>query len=418
MASVTRDTGGGAGIAERRWRLTPAAAMVAALAAAGMLFAAPAFADHRPGNVVVIGGSWSLTGRYAVFAGHIHKGRKLYLDELNARGGLLGHAVELRIYDDKSDRRTAIELYVKLITEEVVDLVLGPVSSYLTDPVANVMERYKRPFIAQATNPVIFQRGRKYVFSLPTVLSPNHQKGPLQLAEQIGVRRIAIIGEGSAFPRQVTEGALKWARKLGLNVVLLESYRKEQTDFTALLRKIEASGAEAIFSATYYRDSVAQLRQLRELNINVKLFSATIGPASPKFIKELGSTAEFVVGHSHWEPRPALGHPGIKEFIESYEKRHGGKPSYYASGGYVEMQIQAAAVKEAGSFDPEKIRDALASITVDTIRGPWKVNEKGVSTIEGVTFQIQNGERVIVWPAHMSEVRFIPMPKWEDRAKK
>jgi branched-chain amino acid transport system substrate-binding protein len=392
--------------------------MVAALAAASIL-PTPAFADHRPGNVVVMGGTWSLTGRFALFAGHIHKGRKLYLDELNVRGGLLGHKVKLKIFDDKSDRRTAIELYVKLITEGKVDIYLGPVSSYLTDPVANVMERYKRPFLAQATNPVIWQRGRKYVFSLPTVLSPNHQRGPLYLAKKIGVKRIAIIGEGSAFPRQVTEGALEWARKFGLKVVLLESYRKEQTDFTALLRKIHANGAEAIFSATYYRDSVAQIRQLRELDINVKLFSATIGPASPKFVKELGSTAEYVVGHSHWEPKPTLGHPGIKEFIESYENRHGEKPSYYASGGWVEMQILEAAVKHAGSFNPQEIRDALASIKVDTVRGPWKANERGVITnYDGLTFQIQKGERVIVWPPHMAEAKFLPMPKWENRAKK
>ncbi len=391
--------------------------MIAVLAAP-MFFTAPAFADHRPGNVVVMGGTLSLTGRVAVKSGRYVNARKLYVDQLNARGGLLGHKVELRVLDDRSDRRTAIELYVKLITKEKVDLVLGPYSSFITDPVANVMERYKRPFIAPgAGSPVIWQRGRKYVFSVPTVPAPDRQKGALELARQIGVKRIAVIGEGSVFPRQVTEGSLDWARRLGLEVVLLESYRKGQKDFTALLRKIEASGAEAIFSNSYYRDAVAQLRQLRELNINVKLVSAMVGPALPKFVEELGPTAEYVVGLSQWEPKPVLGHPGIKEFIENYERRFGETPNYHASGGYAAMQILTAAVKRAGSFDPEKIRDALASIKVHAIRGPWKANEQGLSTIEGLTFQIQNGERVIVSPAHMSEARFLPMPKWEERAK-
>ncbi len=82
------------------------------------------------------------------------------------------------------------------------------------------------------------------------------------------------------------------------------------------------------------------------------------------------------------------------------------------------MQIFVAAVKEAGSFDPAKIREALASITVQTITGLYKANEQGHSPIDGVAFQIQNGKRVIVWPEHVAEAKALPMPKWEERGKK
>ncbi len=393
--------------------------VMVAVFAATTLLTAPATANHRPGNVVVMGGTLSLTGRYVEPAGRVLKARKLYVEELNARGGLLGHKVELKIYDDKSDVRPAIELYEKLITEDKVDLVMGPYSSSITDAVANVMERYKRPFLPIATSKVIWQRGRKYVFSSPIPLAQDYQKGAVHLAAQIGVKRIAVIGEGGLFSRQSAEGVLEWAKKLGLNVVLVESYRKKQTDFTSLLRKIEASGAEAIFSGTRLDDAVALTRQLRELGINVKLFSATVGPGLSQFVEQLGSTAEYVVGNSPWEPKPhLLGHPGMKAFIESYEKRYGVTPNYHTSESYAGMQIMEAAVKEAGSFDPQMLRDALASIDVQTVRGRWKANEQGLSTIEGLSFQIQNGKRVIVWPATMAEARFLPMPKWEDRAKK
>jgi len=393
--------------------------LIVALALSTLLVGGTSLADHRPGNVVVMGGTTSMTGRYVEPARRIHNGQKLYVEELNAGGGLLGHKVELKFYDDKSDKRTAIELYQKLITEDKVDLVLGPYSSNLADGVAHVMERYKRPFITPgASSPVIWQRGRKYVFSAPIVIAPDRQKGALHFAAQMGVKRIAIIGEGSLFPRQATEGVLKWAKKLDLKVVLLESYRKGQTDFTAVLQRIKASGAEAIFSNGYYNDTVTQTRQLRELNINVKMFAATVGPAVAKFVKELGSTAEFVVGSTQWEPKPVLGHPGMKAFIDSYEKRYGVMPNYHAAGGYSAMQILEAAVKEAGSFDPEKVREALASITVQAVRGRWKANGQGLSSIEPITIQIQNGERVIVWPAHQAEAKILPMPKWEDRAKK
>ncbi len=197
--------------------------------------------------------------------------------------------------------------------------------------------------------------------------------------------------------------------------MLLQNYRKEQTDFTALLRRIEASGAEAIFSSGYYLDAVAQIRQLRELDINVKLFSPILAPATPRFIKELGGTAEYVVGQSKWEPRPGLGLPGVQAFIEHYEKRFGEKPNYRAAGGYTDMQIYEAAVKKAGSFDPEKVRDAMASITVNTIYGAWNVDERGFMSIDGLAIQIQNGKRVIVWPPNIAEGKALPMPKWEER---
>ncbi len=82
------------------------------------------------------------------------------------------------------------------------------------------------------------------------------------------------------------------------------------------------------------------------------------------------------------------------------------------------MQIYEAAVKTAGSFDPEKLREALASITAQTIRGPWKANDQGLGSFDPVTIQIQKGKRVLAWPAHQAEARFLLMPKWADRGRK
>jgi branched-chain amino acid transport system substrate-binding protein len=94
-------------------------------------------------------------------------------------------------------------------------------------------------------------------------------------------------------------------------------------------------------------------------------------------------------------------------------------PNYHATSGYAVLQILTAAVKRAGSFDPEKLRDALASIAVYTVKGQYKANEQGLSMpVESLTFQIQNGERMIVWPEDKAEAKLLLMPKWEDRAKK
>jgi branched-chain amino acid transport system substrate-binding protein len=377
----------------------------------------PAWAGHRPGNEVLTGGAISQTGRFAEPAGRQVNAIKLWVDEVNARGGLLGHRIKLILLDDKSDTQTSIKLYEKLITEDKVDVLLAPYSSAITEAVANVNERYKMPFVAYgAASTPIWEKGRKYIFSIVDV-AENYQKGAVHLAAEIRVKRAAVIGEDSLFPRQSGKGAKEWSKKLGIDIVVEENYPTKQTDFTALLQKIKAAGAEAIFSNSYFADAAAQLRQARELNLNFKLFSSTVGPGLPAFPEQLGSTAEYVLGFSQWEPLPAvLRHPGMKEFIEAYKKRYGEEPNYHAGGAYGALMVTEAALKKVGSFDNEKLRDALATIDVTTVYGRYKVDEKGMNSHEGLTFQILKGQRRIVWPEKWAETKAeLPMPEWSKR---
>jgi branched-chain amino acid transport system substrate-binding protein len=398
-------------------RIAAMRTLAGVLVAVFVLWAGPTWAGHRAGNEVLIGGAISQTGRYAEPAGRQVNSIKLWVDEVNARGGLLGHKIRLILLDDKSDTQTSIKLYEKLITEDKVDLVLCPYSSGITEAVVNVTERYKMPFVAYgAASRPIWEKGRRYIFNIVAV-AEDYQKGAVHLAKQIGVKTIAIIGEDSLFPREAAKGAKDWAKKLGIDVVLEENYPLKQTDFTALLQKIKASGAEAVISNSYFADAAAQLRQIREQNINFKLYSSTIGPALPNFPEQLGATAEYVLGFSQWEPLPdVLKNPGMKEYIDAYEKRFGEKPNYHAGGAYGALQVTEAALKKAGSFDQEKLREALATIEVQTIYGRYKVDAKGMNSHEGLTFQILKGQRRVVWPEKWAETKpELPMPEWSKR---
>jgi branched-chain amino acid transport system substrate-binding protein len=376
----------------------------------------PAWAQ-RANNEVLVGGAISQTGQYAEPAGRQVNSIKLWVDDVNGRGGLLGRKIKLILLDDKSDTQTAIKLYEKLITEDKVDVLLAPYSSGITEAVANVNERYKMPFVAYgaAASP-IWEKGRKYIFNIVAV-AEDYQKGAVFLAKQIGVKRLAIIGQDSLFPRQVGKGAKDWAKKAGIEVVLDENYPPKQTDFTALLQKIRAAGAEAVISNSYFADSTAQLRQMRELNIDFKMYSSTVGPGLPNFAEQLGNTAEYVLGYSQWEPLPdILKHPGMKEYIEAYEKRFGEKPNYHAGGAYGALQVTEAAIKQAGGFDSEKIRQALATIDVETVFGRYKVDARGMNSHEGLTFQVLKGKRRVVWPEKWAETKAeLPMPEWSKR---
>ncbi len=382
-----------------------------------VLGAGTAWASHRPNNEVLLGGAISQTGQYAEPAGRQVNSIKLWIDEVNGRGGLLGHKVVVRLLDDKSDTQTAIKLYEKLITEDKVDLLLAPYSSGITEAVANVNERYKMPFVAYgAASSPIWEKGRKYIFNIVAV-AEDYQKGAVHLAKQIGVKKIAIIGQDSLFPRQAGKGAKDWAKKLGIDVVLEENYPPKQTDFTALLQKIKAAGAEAVISNSYFADAAAQLRQMRELNVNFTLYSSTVGPGLPNFPEQLGNTAEYVLGFSQWEPLPHVFKlPGMKEYIEAYEKRFNEKPNYHAGGAYGALLVTEAAVKKAGSFDSEKLREALATLDITTTFGRYKVDAKGMNSHEGITFQILRGQRKVVWPEKYAETKAeLPMPEWSKR---
>ncbi len=390
---------------------------LAALATLLVAGAGTAWADHRPNNEVLVGGAISQTGRYAEPAGRQVNAIKMWVDEVNGRGGLLGHKIQLLLLDDKSDTQTAIKLYEKLITEDKVDVLLAPYSSGITEAVANVNERYKMPFVAYgAASSPIWEKGRRYIFNIVAV-AEDYQKGAVHLAKQIGVKTAAIIGEDSLFPRQAAKGAKDWATKLGIQIVVEENYPLKQTDFTALLQKIKASGAEAVFSNSYFADSAAQLRQMREQNMNFKLYSSTIGPALPNFPEQLGATAEYVLGFSQWEPLPkVLKNPGMEQFIAAYEKRFNEKPNYHAGGAYGALQVTESALKKAGSFDKEKLRDALATLETQTIYGRYKVDAKGMNAHEGLTFQILKGQRKVVWPEKWAETKAeLPMPDWSKR---
>jgi branched-chain amino acid transport system substrate-binding protein len=213
------------------------------------------------------------------------------------------------------------------------------------------------------------------------------------------------------------KGLEEWAKKLGLEVVLAENYPvQKQGDYTALLQKIKALRVEAIFSNSYFADAAAQLRQLREMNYDVKLFASTVGPGLPEFARDLGPTAEYVLGFAQWEPKPQLGWPGMKEFIAAYQKAYSSDPNYHSASAYAAMQIFEVAVKEAGSFDREKIRDALANSKANTIMGEFRPDATGLDSHEGLTFQILNGQRMIVWPPHLAETKYkLPMPSWSKR---
>jgi branched-chain amino acid transport system substrate-binding protein len=376
-----------------------------------------------------IGASLAQTGPYAAPGQNQLRGYRLCVKHANEKGGVLGRRIELIVEDDQSKAPTAVAIYEKLITQDKVDAVLGPYYAPIVEAVADVSEKHRMPMVSPAgATTSIHKKGRRFVFM---VFSPGeaYLEGVLDVAAKRGLKTAAIIHEDTIFPRGVAQGALALARKRGLSVVLVEAYPPRTTDFSAILTRVRAANPDVLAAGTYFDDAVAITRQLRELNVNPKMFAVTIGGDFPQFYQMLGRGAEFVYGPAQWAEDLvtlragglipiARQYPGAHQFVQSHRKEFPGADlSYHSASGYGGCQVLVEAITRAGSLDSEKVRDAILKMDLNTVFGAFRVDKDGIQVAHRmVMFQWQDGKKVIVWPEELApgKPRF-PTPPWSER---
>ena len=364
---------------------------------------------------IVVGTSVALTGKYARTGQEQLHGFQMWIEEVNARGGLLGRQVKLVHYDDESKPETGARLYEKLITDDKVDLLIGPYSSDVTMAASTVAEKHNFPMVSSgASASEIWERGYKNVFGLYT-LAELYMDQILDLGKEKGLRKIALIYENTAFPRGVANGVKTKAKQLGMQIVFEEEYGKASTDFSSMIIKIKAKKPDMVIGGSYLPDSTAFMRQAKEHRLYVKLFAFAVGPGLPDFGANLGLDAEGVMGNTQWEPTLKL--PGASEFSAKYKAKYGHEPGYHAGGGYGAGYVLEAAVKKAGSTDRDKLREAL--FTLDTVNAFGRFKEDATGKQVGkpaYAVQWLSGERHIVLPADAATAKVAyPFKDWGKR---
>ncbi|MBI1893848.1 MAG: amino acid ABC transporter substrate-binding protein, partial [Candidatus Rokubacteria bacterium] len=344
-----------------------------------------------------VGASISLTGTYAKLGSYTQDGYQLCAKEVNDKGGLLGRKMEFVIYDDRSEPPTAIKLYEKLITEDKVEVVMGPYSSPITNAASTVSEKHKKIMMASlAATTSIWERGFKYLFM---TISPAevYMEGLVELAAQAGLKTVAVINEDTLFSKAAAKGAVEMAKKKGMRVVMHEAYPKGTTDFSALLIKMKALNPDVIMAGSYFDDAVATTRQMKELDVNPKMYGVTVGGDVPDFGYQLGRTSDYVYGSTQWTE--TLRYPGAREFTENYKKTFNREFSYHAPAAYGACRVFTEAIRRANSLDSDKIREQLLKLKITTAFGDYQVDERGFQIAHKmVTIQWQDGKQVVVWP--------------------
>ena len=361
-----------------------------------------------------IGATMSQTGAYDTQGVPARNGYLLCQKHVNEEGGILGRTVEFVIYDDKSDPKTAPALYEKLIVEEKVDAVMGPYGSPLTEAVAPVSEKHRKAMLAPlAATSSIWEQGRRYLFMQ---LGPSELflMGLIEVGARHGLKTVALITEDTLFPKSVAKGTTEFAKKKGMDVVLHEEYAKGNKDFSAILAKVKAVSPDVLgISSANLSDFIAFTRQMKERDINVKMFGTTTAVA--EFQKELGKAAEFTYGASPWEP--SLPYRGVKEFVEAYQREFNRAPSLHAAGAYAGCRLFIETARQAGSLDSEKLRERLLKTKTKTVFGDYAVDERGYQIAnKGLFVQWQDGVKVVVWPDQLATAKpRFPTPAWSQR---
>jgi len=377
-----------------------------ASAVVSLVAAGPSLAQQ-----IRIGASIAVTGRDNVQGGYVREGYLLCQNQVNEKGGILGGPIEFVIRDDCSDPKAAAALYEKLITEDKVDAVIGPYGSAMTDAAADVTEKHRKLMVApSAGTSSIWEKGRKHLIM---VLSPLEAAtaGTIDLAARNGLKTIAVISVDTLPAKAMAKGALELAKKEGLELILHETYPPGTTDFSAILNKVKAAKPDLLVVNYVPAEVIAMTRQMKELDINVKMLSATPGASFLDYQEALGKTAEFVYAGSYWNPD--LPYPGNREFVAAYQKEFNRTPAFVSASSYAGCQLLVDAARRVGSLDSDKLREALLKLKTKTVFGDFAVDERGFQIgHKAITIQWQDGKQVVVWPNEVAagKARFPTSP--------
>src|SRR6516164_2652073 len=315
-----------------------------------------------------IGVITSVTGSLAAF-GEAHKnGYAIALDEINARGGVLGKKLELDIYDDQSKPDQAVQGVSKLVDQDGVPILLGSYSSESTKAIVGSVTQRETPLIIPtATADNVMDSKSPWVFRICAGAN-DYAKATIDFLKANGApKTMAIVYENTNFGQSNMKAMTAAAKEAGIELVAVESYEAKSPDYKAVLQRVKQANPDVIYFCSYLLDATTLMRQSREVDLNPKYYtSAGTGFAAAEFptTKGAGKNAEYTFSVSQWLPEAKW--PGSKEFDAEYFRRYNAHPTHHPMAGYATLQVAARAINIAKSTDAGKVRDALKNIDLKT----------------------------------------------------
>jgi len=353
--------------------------------AAGAMFVSGATAQNK--EPIKIGFGMSLTGPLAANGKQALLGMKIWEEETNEKGGLLGRPVKLIFYDDQSNPSTVPGIYTKLLDVDKVDLVLGGYATNMNAPALPVVMQKGKTYISLFALDVNHEfKYPKYFSVLPTgpQTKPSFTEGVFQVAQQQNPKpsTIGLVVEDAEFSNNACDGARENAKKFNMKIVYDKKYPPNTTDYTPIIRAVQASNPDIVIVCSYPLGSVGIVQAVRELNYKPKIIGgAMVGLQATVFKQKLGSKLNGIINYETWVPSDKMMKPAV-EFFKKYQAKAGAEGvdplGYYLGGwGYAYANLLGEAITGSKSIEDNKIADWLRKNTHKTIMGDWSYGPGG-----------------------------------------
>jgi branched-chain amino acid transport system substrate-binding protein len=363
---------------KRKWLARAGAVVLTAALGFGV---APVQAQQSP---IKIGMSMPQTGSLGAGGKAALLALRIWVDDVNAKGGLLGRKVEFIVYDDQTNPALTPSIYTKLLDVDKVDLLIAP---YGTVPTAPIMPLVKQRDLLLMGN-FSFQVNRtvkhdKWFNNSPWNDASSWSDGFIQAGQQLGAKTIAILAADQEFAQNLANGARELAKKAGLKTVYDQNYPPTTTDFSSLIRGIRAAKPDVVFVMSYPNDSVAIVRAVNEIGVGsqVKLFGGgMVGLQFTPIMESLGSMLNGIVNYNSYVP--GIKYPGIEDFLARYQKRALEEKVdplgfYLPPFNYAIGQMLEQAITSTKSLDHKVLADYLRKNELKTIVGPIRFGPDG-----------------------------------------
>ncbi|KAB7311933.1 ABC transporter substrate-binding protein [Bifidobacterium longum] len=346
------------------------------------------------GDSITIGTVTTNSGTAAAYGEAEVKGFELAVSEINAKGGINGKKVKLESMDDKGDATEASNAYNKLAGDNNVLAVAGPTISATTAAVAPLADQSKLVTIAPAATSDSIETGN-YLFRTCFKDSYQGEVAARFAAENLKVKKVAVLyGTGDPYSSGVGEAFAKAAEKLGLEVVDKESSSSaDDTEYSAQLQKIQASGAELLYTPYYY--SVAGpyiIPQARSVGFE----GYVMGPDGYDGLKLTGDKSQYNKTYytTHYSADDNT-NTKVQDFIKSYKSKNNAEPNTFAALGYDTIYMIKQAIEKAGkNATREDVRNAVASMTFDGVTGKFTMDKSGSPTKSVIVLEMKDGKPV------------------------
>ncbi|HWP47672.1 MAG TPA: amino acid ABC transporter substrate-binding protein [Candidatus Limnocylindrales bacterium] len=379
-----------------------------------------------------LSGSLASAGKAAVLA------MKIWAEDINARGGLLGRPVELVYYDDHSKPADVPAIYTKLITVDKVDFVVSPYGTPLIAAAMPIVMEHQMVF------PCLLGLGSNQAFNykyhfeiMPSGPDPyvDWSEGFFAIAsrQEPKPQTIAFLHVDSEYGANNLSGTKKLAEKYNFKVVYEKKYPPGTVDFTSILRSIKAVNPDMVYVASYPTESAGIVQAAKEVNLKPKIFGGgMVGLQYTSIQTNLGPTLNGIVTYWFWVPEPTLKFAGIEEFLKKYQARAGQEGVdplgyYLPPWAYAYVELLGQAIEATQSLDQVTVGEYIRSHEFNTIVGKVKFAPNGEWEKGRVLWgQYQNiesrdisefsksGRMVVIYPDEYKSGELIyPFPGWQ-----